>query len=56
MSGTIGTMTKAPAALIELEAAISPVTGSATVMAEIVCLIALIIGIAAASRAASEAG
>jgi len=42
-----------PAALVELEGALA---GSSTTMGSILCIIALLIGIAAASRAASLAG
>lgn len=50
MSGHISTT---PAALTELGTALP---ASATVMGEILCLIAILVGVAAASRAASEAG
>ena len=52
-SGTLGTMARTPAALVELEAVLPQ---SATTMCEILCVVALLVGIAAASKAASKAG
>ena len=43
----------APAAIVELESSLS---STSSTMGSVVCIIALLIGIAAASRAASEAG
>lgn len=51
-----GVLSSAPAAIVELEASIPPMLDSATTMAEILCLVALMIGIASASKAASMAG
>jgi len=50
MMGLVG---GTPAALVEVEAALS---SSSATMGSILCLVALLVGIAAASRAASKAG
>ena len=42
-----------PAAIVELEV---PLSATSSTMGSMVCIIALLVGIAAASRAASEAG
>ncbi len=51
--GMMGLAFTTPAALVELEGELA---GSSSTMGSILCIIALLVGIAAASKAASQAG